>query len=203
MPEVAPVLMVFAEEALVEAELVGGGLGCPSCSGVLAPWGFARRRSIRLRGDATVSLRPRRSKCRACTRTHVLLPDLCLLHRQYAVVVIGAAIEVRAAGCCGYRRIAEELGVPVRTVRRWLGRFAGNAEAIRALFTCWAFALDPELGPIAPAGGLFADALEAIGVAARAWVLRLGRDRAVWPLVAFLSGGLLLATRGDLFPAVP
>jgi hypothetical protein len=57
------------------------------------------------------------------------------------------------------------------------------------------------LAPILPAGSLFDDALEAIGVAVRAWVLRLG-CRAVWSLVAFLSGGLLLATRGDLFPAV-
>ena len=91
--------------------------------------------------------------------------------------------------------------MPVRTVRRWLGRFAGNAEAVRGHFTRWAFALDPELAPILPAGSLFDDALEAIGVAVRAWVLRLG-GRAVWSLVAFLSGGLLLATRGDLFPAV-
>ena len=202
MPEVAPVLMVFAEEALVEAELVGGGLGCPSCAGVLAPWGFARRRSIRLRADATMSLRPRRSKCRACTRTHVLSSDLCLLRRQYEVAVIGAVMEARAARCCGYRRIARELGVPVRTVRRWLRRFAGNAEAIRAHFTRWAFALDPELSPILPAGSLFDDALEAIGVAARAWVLRLSR-RPAWSLAALLSGGLLLATRGDLFPPVP
>jgi hypothetical protein len=138
-----------------------------------------------------------------CTRTHVLLPDLCLLRRQYAAAVIGAAIVARAAGCGGYRRIAGELGVPVRTVRRWLRRFVCNAEAVRGHFTRWAFALDPELAPILPAGSLFDDALEAIGVAVRAWVLRLGRDRAVWSLVAFLSGGLLLATRGDLFPAVP
>jgi hypothetical protein len=201
MPEVAPVLMVFAEEAVVEAELVGGGLGCPLCAGVLAPWGFARRRSIRLRRDATVSLRPRRSKCRACSRSHVLLPDVCLLRRQYEAAVIGAVIEARAAGCCGYRRIARELGVPVRTVRRWLGRFAGNAGVIRAHFTRWAFALDRELAPILPAGSLFDDALEAIGVAVRAWVLRLG-CRGVWWVVAFRSGGLLLATRVDLFASV-
>ena len=90
----------------------------------------------------------------------------------------------------------------MRTVRRWLGRFACNAEQVRAHFTRWAFALDPELAPILPAGCLFADALEAIGVAVRAWVLRLG-GRAVWSVVALLSGGVLLATRGDLFPAVP
>ena len=193
-------LMVGAKEAMVERELLEGRLACPSCAGVLAPWGFAHRRSIRLRGDVTMSLRPRRSKCRACTRTHVLLADLCLLRRQYGVAVIGAALEARAR--CGYRRIAAELGVPVRTVRRWLRRFSSNAEAIRSLFTRWAFTLDPELAPIAPAGSAFGDALEAIGVAARAWVLRLG-GRAVWSLVALLSGGLLLATRGDLFPAVP
>ncbi|MGH2843255.1 MAG: DUF6431 domain-containing protein [Solirubrobacteraceae bacterium] len=195
-------LMVGVVVAEVESELCVGLLSCPLCSGVLAPWGFARERSIRLGGDATVSLRPRRSKCRACARTHVLLPDLCLLRRQYDAAVIGAAIEARARGV-GYRRIAVALGVPVRTVRRWLARFGRNAEAIRAHFTRWAFALDAELLPIGPAGGLFVDAVEAIGVAARAWVLRLGRDRAVWRLVAFLSGGLLLATRGDLFPAVP
>jgi hypothetical protein len=134
-------------------------------------------------------------------RTQVFLADLCLLRRQYEVAVIGAAIEARAR-CCGYRRIAVELGVPVRTVRRWLRRFSGNAEAIRAHFTRWAFALDPELSPIAPAGSAFDDALEAIAVTARAWVLRLG-GRAVWSLVALLSGGMLLATRGDLFPRVP
>ncbi len=201
MPEVAPVLMVFAEEVLVEVELVEERLACPSCAGVLAPWGFARRRSIRLLRDAMVSLRPRRSKCRACTRTHVLLPDLCLLRRQYEVAVIGAVIEARATGCCGYRRIARELGVPVRTVRRWLARFVRNAGVIRSHFTRWMFALDPELPAILPAGGVFGDAVEAIGVAVRAWVLRLGA-RPVWSLVAVLSGGMLLATRGDLFPAV-
>jgi hypothetical protein len=131
----------------------------------------------------------------------VLLPDLCLLRRQYEVELIGAVIEAKARGL-GYVRIARELSVPVGTVRAWLRRFARNAEVIRSHFVRWAFALDPELGPIAAAGGSFADALEAIGVAARAWVLRLGR-RGVWGLVALLSGGVLLATRGDLFPAVP
>ena len=42
MPEVAPMLIVCAEVAVVEAELVGGLLACPSCRGALGPWGHAR-----------------------------------------------------------------------------------------------------------------------------------------------------------------
>ena len=74
MPEVAPVVMVCADEATVEAVLTGGGLRCPECRGRLGPWGHARERVIR--GVARV--RPRRAKCRECAKTHVLLPELCL-----------------------------------------------------------------------------------------------------------------------------
>lgn len=194
-------LMVGVLVAEVERDLRAGSLACPSCRGVLGPWGFARARHVRLRWGAPMELVPRRARCRCCAGTHVLLPDLCLLRRQYEVGLIGAVLEARARGL-GYLRIAREFSVPVSTVRAWLVRFLGNAEAIRSHFTRWAFALDPEVGVIAAAGGLFADALEAIGVAARAWVLRLGRGRGVWGLVAFLSGGMLLATRGELLPVV-
>ena len=47
MPEVAPMLIVCAEEARVEAELVGGLLACSSCRGLLGPWGHARARVVR------------------------------------------------------------------------------------------------------------------------------------------------------------
>jgi hypothetical protein len=193
-------LMVGVVEAQVEAKLRDGGFRCPSCRGVLGPWGFARWRWVRMRRGAPVGLRPRRSRCRACRKTHVLLADLCLLRRQYEVRVIGAAIDARIRGL-GYVRTSRALGVPVWTVRAWLRRFSRNAEVIRSHFTRWAFALDPEVGAILPAGSAVRDAVEAIGVASRAWVLRLG-PREVWPLVAWLSGGMLLATRGDLFPAV-
>jgi hypothetical protein len=63
MPEVAPMLIVCAEQARVEVELVGGGLSCPSCRGVLGPWGHARERVLRCSvGDRL--LRPRRVRCR-------------------------------------------------------------------------------------------------------------------------------------------
>ncbi len=189
-------LMVCAEQARVESELTGGLLSCPSCRGVLGPWGHARRRVLRCSaGDRW--LRPRRARCRGCAGTHVLLSEQGLLRRRDEVVVIGAAIAAKVAGL-GYRRIARGLGVPADTVRGWLRRFAERAELIRAHFTRCAVALDPELGPVLPAGSAIADALEAVAVAARAWVLRFG-PAGPWRVASRLSGGLLCNT-SSLFP---
>jgi hypothetical protein len=128
----------------------------------------------------------------------VLLPDVALLRRQDEIAVIGAAIEAKVAGW-GYRRIAGRLAVHADTVRGWLRRFAERAELVRALFTRCAVALDPELGSVLPAGNGVADALEAIAVAARAWVLRFGPGDA-WRIASVLSGGVLLATRVPAYP---
>jgi hypothetical protein len=195
-------LMVCAEPARVEAGLVGGVLACPSCRGVLGPWGHARSRVVRCVAGGERWLRPRRARCRACAGTHVLLPDWCLLRRRDEVAVIGSALVARARGS-GHRRVAERLAVPKDTVRGWLRRFGADADAIREHFTRWAFALDPELGLILSAGSAFADALEAIAVAARAWVLRFGPPAVMWRLVAALSGGALLCHTSCPFPAVP
>ena len=103
-----PVLMVGTDEDEVDRVLRAGGLACPGCSGVLAPWGYARRRKVRAEGEVW-RLRPRRSRCSAaggCGRTHVLLPTSCLVRRADSVAVIGAALVDRAAGL-GHRRIAE------------------------------------------------------------------------------------------------
>jgi hypothetical protein len=192
-------LIVCAEVALVEAELVGGLLACPSCREVLGPWGHARERVLRCRsGDRW--LRPRRARCRRCAVTHVLLPDIALLRRQDEVAVIGAAIVASVAGV-GYRRIAGRFGVPADTVRGWLRRFGERAELLRAHFTRCAVVLDPELGPVMSAGSVVADAVEVIAVAGRAWVLRFG-SADPWRVVSRLSGGGLLATRAPAFPWV-
>ncbi|MGB0091007.1 MAG: hypothetical protein WBP81_00480, partial [Solirubrobacteraceae bacterium] len=150
-------LIVCVEQALVEAKLVGGLLGCPSCRGVLGPWGHARKPVLRCSFGGRL-LRPWRARCRGCLGTHVLLPDVALLRRQDEIAVIGAAIEAKVAGQ-GYRRIASRLGVHADTVRGWLRRFAERAELIRAHFTRCAVALDPELGAVLPAGSGIADAL--------------------------------------------
>lgn len=190
-------LIVCAEQARVESELVGGLLGCPSCEGVLGPWGHARARVLRCSSGDRL-LVPRRARCRGCAGTHVLLADVALLRRQDEVAVIGAAIEATVAGQ-GYRRVAAGLGVPADTVRGWLRRFADRAELVRAHFTRCAVALDPQQGAVLPAGSSVADALEAIAVAARAWVLRFGPGDP-WPIASVLSGGVLLATRVPAYP---
>lgn len=106
-------LIVCAEEARVEADLVGGLLGCPSCGAMLRPWGHGVERVLRCAlGDRL--LRPRRARCRGCERTHVLLPDVALLRRRDEVSVIGRAVEAKVAGV-GHRPIAERLGVPKDT----------------------------------------------------------------------------------------
>jgi transposase-like protein len=188
-------VMVFADQPRVEAELVGGRLRC-LCGGRLRPWGHARERVVRGVGR----LRPRRAKCRDCGRTHVLLAEWCLLRRRDGVAVIGAALAAKAAGI-GHRSIAERLGVPADTVRGWLRRFARDAEAVRAHFLRWAFALDCELGPVLPAGGAFADAVGAMAIAVRAFVLRFG-PRDVWRVIAWLSGGVLLCHTSCPFPPI-
>jgi hypothetical protein len=190
-------LSVCAERARVEAELVGGLLSCPSCRGVLGPWGHARERVLRCwSGDRW--FQPRRARCRGCAGTHVLLPNVAVLRRQDEVAVIGAAIEAKVGGVA-YRRIAAGLGVPADTVRSWLRRFSERAELLRAHFTRCVAWLDPEPGPVLPAGGSIADALEAIAVAARAWVLRFGPGDP-WRIACRLSGGVLLATRAPAYP---
>jgi hypothetical protein len=128
-----------------------------------------------------------------CAGTHVLLPELALSRRQDEVAVIGAAIEASVAGE-GYRRIGARLGVVADTVRGWLRRFGERADQIRAHFTRCAVVLDAGLGVVLPAGSGVADALEAIAVAARAWVLRFGPAEP-WQVASRLSGGALLATR--------
>jgi hypothetical protein len=182
-------LIVCADVASVEADLADGRLGCPSCPAAMGPWGFARERVLRCR-DGNRRLRPRRARCRGCAGTHVLLPQIALGRRQDEVSVIGSAVEAKIAGE-GFRRIAARLGACPTTVRGWLRRFARRAGLIRAHFTRCAVMLDPELGPVLPAGSGIADALEAIAVAVRAWVLRFG-PADLWPLVSRLSGGLLL-----------
>jgi uncharacterized protein DUF6431 len=187
------VLTVNGDRDVVERQLGGGELACPSCGGVLGGWGNAVPRTVRQPGGDGELVRPRRSRCRACLATHVLLPVQLLCRRADAGVVIGRALEESAAGA-GHRKIAGLLGRPVSTVRGWLRALAQNAEAVREQFTSLAASLvtDPPLP--APAGSPLADAVAAVAAAAVSAVMVPGVGVvARWELASAVTYGLLLA----------
>ena len=186
-------LTVNGDGAVVERQLAGGDLLCLSCGGVLGGWGHGRPRRVRVWGGAERELVPRRSRCRGCRATHVLLPAWCLARRADAAEVIGRALEAKAAGS-GHRVIAGLLGRPASTVRGWLRALARGAGRVRERFTALAAVLvtDPPLP--APAGSPLADAVAAVAAAAAAaaGVPGVG-EVARWQLAAAVTCGLLLA----------
>ena len=91
-------LTVNGDRDVVERQLAGGELACPSCGGVLGGRGNALERRVRVLEGPDVALIPRRSRCRGCGGTHVLLPAWCMSRRADAAAVIGAALEAAAAG---------------------------------------------------------------------------------------------------------
>jgi hypothetical protein len=187
------VLTVNGGRDVVERQLRGGELACPSCGGVLGGWGNAVERLIRQAEGPDEGVTPRRSRCRSCRATHVILPVQLLCRRADAGSVIGRALEAKAAGS-GHRAIAGLLGRPESTVRGWLRALARNAGAVREKFTSLAASLvtDPPLP--APAGSLFADAVAAVAAAAAAAVLLPGVGAvARWELASAVTCGMLLA----------
>lgn len=191
--------MVEADVESVEVRLRAGEIVCVGCGGELRPWGYARWRTLREHGRP-VRLRPRRSRCRGCQVSHVLLPTLVLLRRVDLVAVIGAALVARHVEHRTRAEVARSAGAPWDTVRGWLRRFGERAVEIRADFATLAHHWDAELGPIEPRGSTVLDALEAIGVAAAAAVRRFGPTPS-WTLVAGASGGRLLSNTSSPVPA--
>ena len=186
---------VEVDPVRVESRLAAGELSCPSCpDGVLARWGFARSRRV---VGVVDPVRPRRSRCRGCSVTHVLLPVSLLLRRAYAAGVIWAVLEARAAGV-GYRRIAVAAGIPACSVRRWLRVIDRRVEAVRGWFITVAVAAGVDVSIPAAAGTGVGDVLAAVGAARAAIVARFGSAAVggavtvVGVAVAF-SGGRLLS----------
>ena len=187
-------LTVNGDRDEVERRLAGGELACPSCGGVLGGWGNGRLRRVRTAEGPDAVLVPRRSRCRGCRVTHVLLPAWCLLRRADAAAVIGAALEA-AAGGDGHRKIAGRAGRAASTVRGGLRRFAGRAEEVRVFFTVLLARTSPD--PVMPAGEArpVAAAVSAVAGAAAAVTARwpLLGEVPVWVAASAASGGLLLA----------
>jgi transposase-like protein len=188
------VLTVGKDARGVERMLKEGSLACPGCEGRLAPWGHARRRVVFGAGRRGRVVRPRRSRCRGCGVTHVLLPAGVLARRPDEAGVIGAALAAAARGA-GHRRIARLLGVPADTVRGWLRRFAGRAGQVRDAFARVAVAVSADPVPLAPAGSAVADAVVAVAAAAEAVGRRWPRLLTVspWEVACAVTNASLMA----------
>jgi hypothetical protein len=152
---------------------------------------------------------PRRGRCRACGRTHVLLPAELWSRRRYGAAVIMAVlvlgVQAAAAGGVPARPFAAAPGgrrrVPASTARSWRSRFAAGAGTLREQLT----RLVPLVSgreaarPLAPSGSSAGDclaALEAVTAGLRERFPALAAVSA-HEAAGHLSGGLWLA------PAVP
>ncbi|MEQ4720525.1 hypothetical protein [Nonomuraea sp. B19D2] len=199
-------ITVEVDAAEVERRLRAGEITCPSCAGALTGWGFGRRRRLRGMGEALIEVRPRRTRCSSCARTHVLLPVTGLLRRADGVEVVGAALEAKARGV-GHRRIAAGLDRPPSTVRGWLRRFAVSAERVRAVFTTVLVRVAGSTQLVLPAATqtASADAVAAVVALSMAVGRRFAGGSFVdalspWLVACAVTGGRLLAPpgRGEL-----
>jgi hypothetical protein len=173
--------------------LLGRQLTCPGCTGVLAPWGFARPRGVRGVG----SLRPRRARCLGCLVTHVLLPVTVLLRRADAVEVIGAALTARAAGSWASpdRGVAGCAGRNRTGLAAAVGLSAGTGPG--------AFHRGGQVGRVDQSvpkatGSPWRDVLAAVGAATTAVTTRFGTAGVLgpvtaWQVAATSSGSRLLS----------
>src|SRR5674476_1309589 len=143
----------------------------------LAP---ARPRPGRNRGEVT----PDRARCRACRVSHVLLPAGWLPRRGYDVEIVGAALLAAAEGA-GYRRAATRVDVPASTVRDWIHAArdgaAGLSSDVSGVIEAAGARLHPPQAPPVWAGRPLSEAVAALGVAARGFVLDLATPRPPGP----------------------
>jgi len=185
------VILVLYEPKLLE-DVASGQCSC-RCGGRLRPWGWARSRQIRQLDGSYTAHRPRRLACDVCRRTQVVLVAWCLPRRRDSVKTVGAAL-VMAANGSGHRTIAAKLERPESTVRNWLRRARAGAERLRRAGVVAAHELDCSRGPMKPRATPLAEAVDALGCAARAAVLRLGLvGVSPWRIIAMVSHGELLA----------
>jgi Domain of unknown function (DUF6431) len=186
---------------------MAGVLRCPSCGGVLAPWGHARRRLVAVPAGWE-EFWPRRGRCRGCGRTHVLLPADLWSRRRYGAAVIMAVLVLAARAAAAGRAAARpwlavpgggRRLVPASTARSWRSRFEARASVLREQLTRLLPLVDPAARVLVPAGSGGGDCLAVLEAVTAGLARRFPAVAAVsaHEVAAHLSGGLWLA------PAVP
>jgi len=191
----ALMVTVGVDSERVESRLAAGEVACPSCpQGVLVRWGFARPRSV---VGMSEPVRPRRSRCRGCAVTHVLLPVTLLVRRAYLADLIWAAVVAKAAGA-GHRLIGQRFEVPAATVRGWLRVITGRAEVVRHWFVSIAVTAGVDVSIPKATGSRCGDVIAAVGLVAEALAARFGGGSVLGAVTAAQvavvgSGGRLLS----------
>jgi hypothetical protein len=136
----------------------------------------------------------RRGRCAACRRSHALVPDLVLLRRLDVVTVIGTALVRKVLDGLGLRPIAEQVDVPLTTLRSWWQRFRARSSLL--LSTCTRLVVMLDGTPVdADTVGEWA-AVEVLGLAWQRAHTRFGASigGSVWAFWSTISGGLGLGT---------
>jgi Domain of unknown function (DUF6431) len=165
---------------------------CPTCERQLIGWGGYWRW---LRAPLVVErIWIRRGHCAACRRSHALPPDLLLVRRLDVVTVIGTAVRLKVIDDLGFRPIAEQVGVPLTTLRTWWQRFRTRSSLLLSTCTRLAVALDGT--PADVRGVSERAAVEVLGLAWLRAHTRFGVSigGSVWAFWSQISGGLALGT---------
>jgi hypothetical protein len=188
-------VIVARTTELAEQLLTGGDLRCPRCGdGQLTAWGYGRRRTIRSHGTATVTIRPRRTRCVSCLSTHVVMPAALQPRHADTTAVIGTALLHKANGL-GHRRIAVAIDRPVSTVRRWLRRLPpAHLDRIHRDGVQRLLRLDPDtFTALRYDGNMLRHALSVLSAATYWDRHRCGILDPPWTLIGMYTRGRLLA----------
>ncbi|MCD5422858.1 sigma-70 region 4 domain-containing protein [Rhodococcus pyridinivorans] len=126
--------------------------------------------------------------------THILLPTALQVRRADTTEVIGNALAYKANGL-GFRSIAERMGRPESTVRRWLRRAAGeHVQWLHRRGTERLFLVAREaFGNIRFVGNPLGDALCVLAAAAVEDRRRFGFPDPPWDLIGIYTQGRLLS----------
>ena len=182
------------EPAAGRGDPAGRGHALSAVSGGAAPVRDRPYRTVRGVGADTVTVTPRRARCRDCSATQILLPTELVLRRADSTEAIGAALVARARGA-GYRSIAASFERPESTVRRWLrAAREPHAQWLYRRGVDYAVLIDREL-LVRPAAQqtTLGHALNLLAGAAVRFRECFGRCDSVWSLIGFFAGGRLLA----------
>ena len=103
---------------------------CPACraNSSLIRWGTYMRWART--GDIDYRILVQRIRCKACGRTHSLLPDFLHPHRHYVIRLLQRAVSFYLIVGLGWKRLMNRLpnpGPDVSTVREWVASFAYGA----------------------------------------------------------------------------